>query len=474
MNSNKIPAFFLSVQALAKAAPDSPVLVALSGGADSSALLCILSEMRKITPFPLFAAHVNHGIRTKEYNNEALRDRDFCIKLCEKHGVKLFIKDADLPKLAKESKESLETAARKLRYDFFAEIMNENNIKLLATAHNASDNIETMIFNIARGCSLSGLCGIPVTRPLDGVEGGLVIRPMLSATKEEILDYCKENSVEFVLDSTNLEENCTRNVIRHRIVPQLKQLFTTPERACTRLAQSALRDEEYLMGEARRYLDAWHGRLNVKELLSLHKAISSRMISESFADLNGTGLEFVHINSIFSLIESGEKGFISLPCNSRACFDGESLIFEQDTKVKTEKNEYSIALSLGLNKVCEDFLILVSEKQEEEKNTLALNCEKYEIYASVSFSADITRLSARSRQNGDVIFDNSMHKKVKKLLCDKKIPNTIRASLPMICEDGEIVYIPFVALCDKKRAQDENKIFITTYKKLRGKYAAGH
>ena len=180
--NNILPSGFRSPALLSGMSEDTPILVGLSGGADSSALLHMLSVYRKQSGAKIYAAHVNHGIR----GAEADRDEEFCKEYAGSLGVEIFVLRADVPALAKERGESVETAARGLRYSYFEQIMRENNIPILATAHNANDNLETVIFNIARGSGLSGVCGIPECRRTNH---GIVIRPILSMEKREIIEY---------------------------------------------------------------------------------------------------------------------------------------------------------------------------------------------------------------------------------------------------------------------------------------------
>ena len=238
------PEFFCEPHKLLKVNNTEPVLIALSGGADSCALLHLLSDARYDLGFKLYAAHVNHNIRTDSYGGEAERDERFCRELCDSLGVKLFVQSIDVPALAKERKTSMETAAREVRYSFFAKIMTENQIKILATAHNADDNLETQIFNLARGCGIEGMRGIPQIREFSEVSDGVIVRPIISAAKADIINFCCENDFEFVTDSTNFEDDCTRNRIRHNIIPELCSLFGAPQRAATRLSSLSSADAE--------------------------------------------------------------------------------------------------------------------------------------------------------------------------------------------------------------------------------------
>ena len=169
---------------------NTPILLALSGGADSSALLFMLCEYCKKSGAPLAVAHVNHMIR----GEDAERDRDFCRSLAKKLGLPFYLLEADVPALAREHKRGLEEEARITRYEFFEKVMRENSIPLLATAHNATDNAETVIFNLTRGSGLHGMCGIPPTREFSG---GRIIRPLLKMSKDEILAFCRENGIPF-------------------------------------------------------------------------------------------------------------------------------------------------------------------------------------------------------------------------------------------------------------------------------------
>lgn len=141
--------------------------------------------------------HVNHGIR----GEEAIRDREFCRGFCRDRGIPFFCLDADVPAMRQQG-ESLETAARRVRYGYFAAVMGEQDYPLLAVAHNADDNLETVLFRICRGTGLRGLCGIP---PVRAFGSGYLVRPLLGVSREEILRYLGERELSYVTDSTNEE-----------------------------------------------------------------------------------------------------------------------------------------------------------------------------------------------------------------------------------------------------------------------------
>ena len=188
------------------------VIIALSGGADSVTLLSVLNSLKEKYNLKLYAAHLNHGIRGEEADN----DEKFCKILCENYNVQLFVKHIDVPKLCAEQKISAELCGRNERYKFFDELSAKLNAKV-ATAHTASDNAETLLFNLCRGSSLAGAAAIPPKR-------GNIIRPLITLTRNEIESYCAENSLSYVTDSTNMSDSYTRNKIRHKVIPALKEV----------------------------------------------------------------------------------------------------------------------------------------------------------------------------------------------------------------------------------------------------------
>ena len=460
------PEFFSEPHKLLKVNNTEPVLIALSGGADSCTLLHLLKNASIDLGFQLYAAHVNHNIRTDSYGGEAERDEQFCRKLCTSHGVKLFTQSIDVPTLAREKKASLETVAREVRYSFFAKIMTENQIKILATAHNADDNLETQIFNLARGCGIEGMRGIPQTREFPEVDGGVIVRPIISAAKADIISFCHENNFDFVTDSTNFEDDCTRNRIRHKVIPELCSLFGAPHRASTRLSSLATSDSEYLEITARKYLEEANGRLELSSFNSLHRAISSRVISMAYCNLTGAKLEEVHIDAVLKLAGAAvPHSSVSLPSKMAAKIENNSLVFTRNEK-KSVPESFSITLKDGLNVTPDgEFAIFIGENAPEQN--FDVDGSTYAHFSSARIcECDIRRLTARNREEGDTIHSGGMTKKVKKLLCDKKVPIDLRNSLPLICLDGQIIYIPTCAVADDARVgQSCNHLQITIHKR---------
>lgn len=281
------------------------VLCAVSGGADSMCLLHLLSS----AGIDVAAAHFEHGIR----GEESLRDARFVENYCAENGIPCRIGHGDVPAYAAEKSVGIEEAARQLRYAFLFSAAKELDCGLIATAHNADDNAETLVFNLTRGSGTSGLRGIPARRDN-------IVRPLLGVTRQQIEQYLAENAVPHVEDSTNQSDDYTRNLIRHRIIPALKEINPRFTQAAGRTAKLAAQDDDCLCRMARDYI-ARHYRdasLPLDSLRSLHPAVSSRVLRE----LLGGGLSMEHIEAILRFIGSSEYKQLSIPGRSLRCEQG--------------------------------------------------------------------------------------------------------------------------------------------------------
>lgn len=210
------------------------VVCGLSGGADSTALLLALSELSGEFGFTTAACHLNHGLRGEDSDS----DERFCTELCEKLEIPLYKRRENVRDYS-EKHESLEETARKVRYDFFEEALahfGENAV--LATAHNANDNAETVLLNLIRGTGLRGLCGIPRER-------GRIIRPLLDIERGEIEEFLAENRQNFVTDKTNFSVEYTRNKIRAKLIPEILEINPSFLTTIGRMTKSLRADEQY-------------------------------------------------------------------------------------------------------------------------------------------------------------------------------------------------------------------------------------
>ena len=184
------------------------LLIALSGGPDSVFLLHLLNKYKKKYKIGIGAVHINHLLRGKDSE----RDNLFCKAICNELSIPFYHISRNIKSFAKKNKTSLEVAGRKIRYEFFEKISESNGYNKVATAHNADDNAETVLINLIKGAGVKGIAGIPVRRKN-------IIRPILSITKKEILDYLEENKFEYRFDQSNLSNEFERNYIRNEVIP---------------------------------------------------------------------------------------------------------------------------------------------------------------------------------------------------------------------------------------------------------------
>ena len=280
--------------------PQKPckVTVALSGGADSVALLYSLYLLKDELGLSLSACHVNHNLRGEESDGDEL----FVRRLCRMLDIPLYVRNIRVSDYAGKH-ESIELVARRIRYDFFSELGTD---RLIATAHTASDNCETVLINLIRGTALSGLCGIPPKRDN-------VIRPLIDCTREEIEGFCRKYSLGYVTDSTNLSDDYTRNKLRLNVIPVLKKINPSLMASVGRMSHSVALDDKYLdkiACEEKKKAEK-DGKYSVLALCDLDECILRRVVS-MILDENGIPTNALNITKTVQIIRDG-KGKIN-PC----------------------------------------------------------------------------------------------------------------------------------------------------------------
>lgn len=278
---------------------DDNIVVAVSGGADSIALLHAMNSLKETLNFSVYACHINHNLR----GDESLRDERFVRDFCGKLGVPLFVFSIDV-KNNVEKHESIEERARKMRYSCFETVCREKNAKL-ATAHTASDNSETVFINILRGTGTKGLSGIPPVRDY-------IIRPIIRCTRDDIEKYCSENGLEYVTDSSNLSDDYTRNKLRHHLIPMLKEFNPSIFEAVSRMTSAVYDDNsllEELSADAKGKAKIENGYCAVK-LSELKRPILCRVISSILSE-NKIEPSALRINECMKII-CEKKGKINL------------------------------------------------------------------------------------------------------------------------------------------------------------------
>ncbi len=381
------------------------VTVALSGGADSVALLYCLLELKDRFSLNINAAHLNHHLRGEESD----RDEMFVKALCEKLGVPLTVGHADISPLAKNTGKSIELAAREERYSF----LTAASSGVIATAHTASDSLETMLFNITRGTGIKGLGGIPPKRDN-------FIRPLIYCTREQVEQYCNDKNAEFVTDSTNLTDDYTRNKIRHNAVSVLKQINPSVEINATRTAKMLREDEQFLNKTAQVCLDACRQSdgINVKLLLNNDKVIVRRVLKKFYESMFDGTLEYRSVEQLLGVCNGSIKS-VTLPLKVTAEIKNEVLILSSGeiNRPKLYKSQVRVV------------------KKEKVNNLLLINVFDYDKICG--------SITVRKRQEGDKIRlqNRGVTKTLKKLFCEKKVSLDDRNSLPVIADQNGVIWV---------------------------------
>lgn len=438
---------------------DAPLLVAYSGGADSRLLLSLTKDYGDAHGLPVYAAHLHHGIRGAEADG----DLDFCRRTAAALGVPLYEKRMDIPALSRLSGRSLEAEARIQRYAFFRELMEAHGWPVLLTAHHADDQLETLLHRFLRGSGTRGMGGIPEVRPLGY---GLAVRPLLAMTKADILAACAERGLDYVTDSTNRKPFTIRNRLRGEIIPTLEALTGegTPQEAALRLSRAAREDDDCLTGLAEAEVDhhlSRDGGLSLGCLQGHHPAIAKRMMAILYERVtagadphDGSGtLSAAHLEALCELVRKGmSEASVTLPRGMEARVRQERL-YIRPPDPQPPPSKASRPLPVGDTLWDDGRMLLRVEAVQAPSAPLTGD----DVIASAIFPVSVLPLSARSREAGDIILSHGMHKKLKKLLCDKSVPPHMRDRLPLVCH-GEAripLWYPTVAFADGYPPPDE-------------------
>ena len=441
------------------------ILAALSGGADSVALLSVLCAWREAEEdaFAIEAVHVNHGIR----GEEADRDEAFCKALCEEAAVPLIVRRADVPALAKSCRLSLEEAARAARYEIFEQICRQRpDITHAATAHHASDNAETVLLHLIRGSGGRGLSGIPPVRPLSEKSGVSLIRPLLCADRPDILRYLQALSLPFVEDSSNSDCRFARNDLRRTIFPLLNKINPSVTQSLNRTAALAARDEDFLQAAADDFLSRNRdfSFVPARTFSALHPALRVRVLRSLFERAGGQGLSSGHLTDMeeAALTASAPKT-LSLPGGFclYADADGFAVLPAGASPLRKADADGRMTdrrpLSPGLQRFdAPPFSVYVYEGDKPDAGILEhlQNIYKLLINAVINFDKIEGNLYLRFRSGNNTQdryrYGGHSHS-VKDALSAHKVPQALRNSLPLFCDDSGILWIPGCRVRDSAR-----------------------
>lgn len=414
--------------------------IGLSGGADSVCLAHILWANKELLGIKnLKGIHIHHGIR----GDEADRDLEFSRNFCEKLGIEFVSYYADVPKESEKTGESIEECARRIRYSFFE----NSGCDKIATAHNLNDNMETFIFNLSRGASLSGLCGIPYVRDI-------YIRPLLDCSRAEIEKYLKTNNLDFVTDSTNLCDDYTRNKIRHNILPVLFQLNPSFDNSFLRCLDSLNSVKDFVTESASDLIEKSRcdGYFDCSVFNSCHLALKSQSVASILKEHNVKNISRDHINSVIYIMENG--GSASVGGNIKVNVDGKKLFFGEIKKTEYFEQHFSFDTNEFETPVGKYSVNIYDEKdlQNFNKQTMdnLIDCDK------ISFDTIV-----RNRRDGDNIqLSGRPNKTFKKLFNENKISVYERDRMLVLSDEKGIVWTEFFGVAKRCKPDKYSKKII--------------
>lgn len=401
------------------------VLVGLSGGADSCALLYCMCALSKKYGFSVTACHVHHGLR----GDTADRDAEFSREFAKRMQVPFLLEHTNVREYAQRTGQSEELAGREARYRLFVELMKANGIDYTATAHHKNDNAETIIMNFLRGSGIKGLCGIPYKR-------GRIIRPLLDVSRAEIEAFCREHDILYVTDETNLENKYTRNKIRNILIPELEKMFNPSVTDTLTKNAAVLRQDEDCLSELavtqyKKYVK--DNGIDIRELKQMHPAVAGRVIRQMVDRSCGTAdissQVFSQLYRLAQADKTGSKADINVEYYARIEYD--RLII---SKREQGGDDFEYHLHPG------DFFIpeMNAAVHIEYADTIKKDGAEY-----FTLPREDSVITIRNRRAGDKFrpFGMKGTKKVKDYMVDEKIPQNERSKVGILTIDGEIAWI---------------------------------
>lgn len=437
------------------------ILVALSGGPDSICLLNILFELKEKLNINLAAAHLNHMLR----GEDAFEDERYVIDICNRMGIQCFVKRVDINSYSKEHKLSSEMAGRNVRYDFFDEILGKEGFNKIATAHNANDQAETILFRLMRGTGLEGLGGIKVSR-----DNNKIIRPILCLSREEIEKYIELKNLNPRIDKTNFEKIYNRNKIRLDILPYMKENFNEDIiQTLNRMSVLIRKDNEFLENLSLSLYDKYCIEQDdyfiiKKEIFKEKEPIVNRILRHAISKYSKSNYDFEvkHINEISYLAKKSSGKIFHLPNGVYV----ENIYGDIYIKNKIEKrntNNEKEEIILNKNNIYKntvkfyDFNIEISVINNYERSNI--NLKESNFIKFFDFDKIKDNISIRNRRNGDKIIPLGMNgnKKLKDIFINMKIPKEEREKIPLLCFDEKIAWIIGIRTSEEYKITNKSK-----------------
>ena len=388
------------------------VLIGVSGGADSIALLEFFVSVKEKYDLDICVAHIEHGIR----GEDSVNDAEFVKNYCKKLGVNFYLKTIDAPNLAKKAKMGVEEYSRMARYDFF----NTIECDKIATAHNLTDNIETLLFRLARGTGLKGACSIPAVREK-------IIRPFIEVSSGEIRKWCNDNNIPYRVDCTNSDSAYSRNLIRLEILPLFEKLNANYQDNIENFISDVNEDYAFIDNYVKSIYPkiVKNNEIDLPKLNELDLSIKKRILI-MFFDENGYSLNRIHLQSVIDITLKSGKTQI-----------------KENVFAISAKGKIRLAKFNDLNKKDEFVTKILNIDEFKDKNIdFYCDCDKI-----------VGNIIIRAKQAGDRIkpAGRNVSKTLKKLLNESAYRIEKRDKKIVVCDDLGIVGV--IGLCADERVK---------------------
>ncbi len=400
------------------------IVVGVSGGPDSMALLDVLNSIKSKYDLVLICAHVNHGKR-KESDQEKI-DLE---KYCNENNI-IF----EYVKISKWGEDNFHNEARSARYNFFEDIIKKYNAKYLMTAHHADDLIETILMRIVRGSTLKGYSGFAKFIEKDNY---FIVRPLITKTKDELLEYVNSKNIKYACDESNNEDHYTRNRYRHVVLPFLKKEDKNVHKKFLKFSETLLENSEFIDNEAKKSFNkvVQNGKIIIDKFLELDHVIQTKIVYNILEKIYGDDLLIVgdtHVELILSLIKSNKpNSLIHLPNNVIVNKSYNEVTFSYDEQTS---DTFEIEINGQVNLPNGKNIDIISDVNDKSNYVTRFNSKEVSL-----------PLFVRNKRAGDKIEVKGMNgtKKVNHIFIDNKIKMSDRNEWPIVLDSNEvIVWVP--------------------------------
>ena len=419
------------------------LITATSGGPDSMALLSLLIKLSQTKKITIICAHVNHNLR-KESQEEAIMVEKYANEnnlIFEKMEINHY-------------EGNTENYARTQRYNFFEKLIKKYNATYLLTAHHGDDLTETILMRMVRGSSLKGYSGF---QEITDKETYKIYRPLITKTKDELLNYVKTNNIPYAVDKTNFSEEYTRNRYRLNILPILKKENKSVHLKFLKFSETLKLYDDHINKEANEKLNKVYqnNNLNLKLFENEDELIKRKILYQILNNLYYKNISLItdnHVELILNIIESSRPNLkINLPSKVLVIKNYQNLYFTQNTEIKSYSFTFEDKVILPNDK------ILIKEETEDTSNyTIRLNSKELSL-----------PLIVRTRQNGDKMEIKNLngHKKIKDIFINEKISETARNSWPILTDqNNQIIWLPGLKKSKFDKQKHENYDIIIRYR----------